>query len=57
MKNETQQITNKPQRAFYRSISARPKNSINLTKRQINNNNIIQKSPINNIHYIYQKKK
>ena len=56
MKNETQQITNKPQRAFYRSISARPKNSINLTKRQINNNNIIQKSPINNIHYIYQKK-
>ena len=56
MKNETKQITNNPQRAFYRSISARPKNSINLTKRQINNNNIIQKSPINNIHYIYQKK-
>ena len=56
MKNETQQILNQPQRAYYRSISARPKNSINLTKRQSNNNNIIKKSPINNIHNIYQKK-
>ena len=55
MKNETQQISNQPQRTFYRSISAQ-KNNINLPKRQRSNNDIIRKSPINSIHYIYQKK-
>ena len=57
MKDETQQISNQPQRSLYRSISQRPKNGINLIKKQDNcNNNRNQKSPINNIHYIYQKK-
>lgn len=55
MKNVTQRISNQSQRSLYRSISERPKNSINLMKKQ-NNNNRNQKSPINNIHYTYQKK-